>query len=87
MENKTCDSGEEKAVETGTPFQNCLQFDVGFEPMYDGQKHHPGLCDPKGIEKRKGVGRGERSQNEQDQNHGVEQLKSLLKDFVFEFSA
>ena len=71
-------------VEIGTAFQNCLQFDIGFQAMYCGQNHQSGLCSPERVEKGKGVGHGERSQDKQDQNHRMDQIKVLLKDFVLE---
>ena len=81
FEKRTCDSAVEPQ---STSFQNCLQFDIGVQTMYDGQNHQTGLRDPESVEKGKGVGHGERSQDKQDQNHRMDQIKVLLKDFVLE---
>ena len=52
--------------------------------MNNGQDHQTGLCDPESVEKGKGAGHGENSQDKQDQNHRMDQMKVLLKDFVLE---
>eukprot|EP00435_Cladocopium_sp_Y103_P068116 s357_g31.t1 len=76
-----------EVVKIGTTFQNGVQLGVGVETVDDHEKHQTSLSGRKSKEQHDGSGCCEGSEDDKNEDHGMDKVEKRLKVFVLELAA
>ena len=78
--------GTPEVIKIGAAFHNCLQLLIGIETMNNRKKHETRLNDTKSKEQGHTVRHRKGSEKSNHKDHGVKEMKVLLKDLMLQFS-